>query len=58
MPSVRALLQRLSTRYEQYRRYRETVAELGRLSDHVLADIGIARHQIGEIARNPRRRPG
>jgi hypothetical protein len=25
------------------------VEEVGRLSDHVLADIGIARHQVGAI---------
>ena len=46
-----ALLRRLLARYEQHRQYRKTVAELGRLSDHVLADIGIGRHQISEIAR-------
>jgi uncharacterized protein YjiS (DUF1127 family) len=55
-PSLRGLLASLRTRYEQHRRYRETVAELGRLSDHVLADIGIARHQIGAIARTVSRR--
>jgi len=52
VPSALALLRRLWARYQERRRYRETVAELARLSDHVLADIGIGRHQIREIARS------
>ena len=56
MPTLPALLRRLATWYGQERRYRETVAELSALSDHVLADIGIGRHQIGEIARALSRR--
>jgi uncharacterized protein YjiS (DUF1127 family) len=48
---VPSLLGRLASWYEQRRRYRETVSELGSLSDHVLADIGIGRHQIHEVAR-------
>jgi uncharacterized protein YjiS (DUF1127 family) len=48
---VPALLGRLASWYGQRRRYRETVSELSRLSDHVLADIGIGRHQIHEVAR-------
>jgi uncharacterized protein YjiS (DUF1127 family) len=54
--SLRALLRQLAAWYEGYRRYRETVAELSRLSDYVLADIGISRHQIREIAQAMRRR--
>ena len=50
-PSLRALLQRLRSWYERNRQYRRTVAELGRLSDDVLADIGIGRHEIVEVAR-------
>ena len=50
------LLRRLVSWYRQDRRYRETVAELDRLSDHVLADIGIGRHQIHEVARTLTRR--
>jgi uncharacterized protein YjiS (DUF1127 family) len=56
VPSLLALLRRLRTWYQQNRRYRATVAELGKLSDHVLADIGIGRHQIDEIARALSRR--
>jgi uncharacterized protein YjiS (DUF1127 family) len=51
VPSLLALLRQLGTWYERNRCYRQTVSELGKLSDHVLADIGIGRHQIDEIAR-------
>ena len=39
------------TRYAQYRLYRETVTALADLDDRILADIGIGRHEIHEIAR-------
>jgi uncharacterized protein YjiS (DUF1127 family) len=55
-PSLRALLRRFAAWYEGHRRYHETVLELSRLSDYVLADIGIGRHQIHEIAEAIRRR--
>jgi uncharacterized protein YjiS (DUF1127 family) len=54
--SLRALLRRFATWYEENRRYHETVSELSRLSDYVLADIGIGRHQIPEFAQAARRR--
>jgi uncharacterized protein YjiS (DUF1127 family) len=56
VPSLLALLRRVATRYETHRRYRRTAFELSGLSDHVLADIGIGRHQIDEIARALNRR--
>jgi uncharacterized protein YjiS (DUF1127 family) len=56
--SLSALLQRLATWYERNRAYRETVAELSRLSDHILADVGMGRHEIEEIARSLGRRAG
>jgi uncharacterized protein YjiS (DUF1127 family) len=56
VPSPLALLQRLGTWYGQNRRYRQTVSELARLSDRVLADIGIGRHQIHEVARTASRK--
>jgi uncharacterized protein YjiS (DUF1127 family) len=34
-----------------YLKYRETVRELSRLSDRELADIGIARVEIDELAK-------
>jgi uncharacterized protein YjiS (DUF1127 family) len=55
-PSLRALLRQFAAWYEGNRRYRETVSELSRLSDYVLADIGISRHQIHEIAQATRSR--
>ncbi|MGB8818686.1 MAG: DUF1127 domain-containing protein [Rhizobiaceae bacterium] len=37
--------------YQNWRRYRETVGELNRLSTRELDDMGIARAEIGRIAR-------
>lgn len=36
---------------QAYFRYRATVSELSVLSDHELADLGIARFQIDSVAR-------
>jgi uncharacterized protein YjiS (DUF1127 family) len=55
-------LRRLITRLESwimYRlRYRATVAELGRLTDHQLADVGVLRGEIAAVARTTARRAG
>ncbi|WAJ31116.1 DUF1127 domain-containing protein [Antarcticirhabdus aurantiaca] len=37
--------------FSNWRRYRETVNELGRLSHRELADLGIARSDIPTLAR-------
>lgn len=37
--------------YRNWRRYRETVSELSRLSNRELGDLGIARGDIRHIAR-------
>ena len=37
--------------YRNWRRYRETVTELGRLSNRELADLGINRSEIHSVAR-------
>lgn len=37
--------------YRNWRAYRETVNELGRLSNRQLADLGINRGEIATIAR-------
>ncbi|AMS42282.1 DUF1127 domain-containing protein [Aminobacter sp. NyZ550] len=37
--------------YRNWRAYRETVNELGRLSNRQLADLGINRGEIQSIAR-------
>jgi uncharacterized protein YjiS (DUF1127 family) len=39
------------SRVRAYLRYRETVRELSRLSDHELSDIGLARCDIDLVAR-------
>ncbi len=37
--------------YRNWRRYRQTVAELNRLSTRDLSDLGITRADIGIVAR-------
>ena len=37
--------------YRNWRRYRETVSELSRLSNRELADLGITRGDIRHVAR-------
>lgn len=37
--------------YRNWRRYRETVSELNRLSNRELNDLGIARGDIRNVAR-------
>jgi len=37
--------------YRNWRRYRETVSELNRLSNRELSDLGIARSEIPFVAR-------
>jgi uncharacterized protein YjiS (DUF1127 family) len=37
--------------FRNWRAYRETVNELGRLSNRQLADLGISRSEIAAIAR-------
>lgn len=41
----------LLSKIRAYLRYRETMSELGRLSDRDLADLGISRFDIEGIAR-------
>ena len=40
------------SRVRAYFRYRETVAELTRLTDRELDDLGISRFEIGAVARS------
>ena len=42
---------RLRQVFAQYRLFRQTVDELEKLNDRELADLGISRLQIGDIAR-------
>lgn len=48
---------RLVSTYRAWRKYRETYNELMRLSSRDLADLGIARGDINEIARQTSVRP-
>lgn len=41
----------LKRSYSAWRKYRQTVNELGRMSDRELSDLGIARGDIGYVAR-------
>jgi uncharacterized protein YjiS (DUF1127 family) len=56
--TVRRLITRLEARVAYWLRYRATVAELGVLTDHQLADIGIVRGNIREHARSAARPAG
>jgi uncharacterized protein YjiS (DUF1127 family) len=40
----------VATRYRRHRRYRQTVAALAELDDRILADIGVGRHEIEDVA--------
>ena len=44
-------LKNISEKLQAWRRYRDAVRELSQLSDRDLADIGIRRGDIEEIAR-------
>ena len=45
----------IAARIAQYRRYRDSVRELSRLSDRDLSDLGISRSDIEFIARKSAR---
>ena len=47
----RELTMNLIRNYRNWRRYRETVSELSRLSNRELADLGINRSDIHRVAR-------
>jgi uncharacterized protein YjiS (DUF1127 family) len=40
----------VGTRYRRHRLYRQTVSALAALDDRILADIGIGRHEIEQVA--------
>ena len=42
----------LTQRWSQFRTYHRTLNELSMLSDHELADIGVHRANIGDVARS------
>jgi uncharacterized protein YjiS (DUF1127 family) len=47
---LRAWVHSVGTRYRRHRLYRQTVAALAELDDRILADIGVGRHEIENVA--------
>ena len=45
------MLRTLTTKFQTWRRFRESVRELSRLSDRELSDLGIGRYDIVDVAR-------
>jgi uncharacterized protein YjiS (DUF1127 family) len=41
----------ISRSFNNWRKYRQTVSELGRMSDRELSDLGIGRSEITSVAR-------
>lgn len=52
-PGLRRRWLRLLAFFEARRRQRRAAAELATLSDHMLADIGVARDDLPELQRRP-----
>ena len=50
--SLSNLMADLAQGLTQHRAYRSTLKELSTLSDHELADIGLHRASIGDVARS------
>ena len=42
---------KIAKKLNDWRKYRETVSELGRMSDSELSDLGIGRSDIRRVAR-------
>ena len=45
------MIKTLTLRYQAWKRFRESVRELERLSDRELNDLGISRYDIPEVVR-------
>ncbi|WJH39859.1 DUF1127 domain-containing protein [Aliirhizobium terrae] len=41
----------IANKFNNWRKYRETVTELGRMTDRELSDLGIGRADIRRVAR-------
>lgn len=48
---MKTIIQNIRAKLAEYSRYSATVRELQALSDRELADLGISRHSIREVAR-------
>ncbi len=42
---------KIAKKFSDWRKYRETVTELGRMTDRELSDLGIGRADIRRVAR-------
>jgi uncharacterized protein YjiS (DUF1127 family) len=47
---LRAWFRDVGTRHRRHRLYRQTVSALAELDDRILADIGVGRHEIENVA--------
>ncbi len=47
---LRGVFARIVARVRRYNSYSRTLTELGNLTDHELADLGLSRHQIRSVA--------
>ncbi len=56
--TLRRLITRLESWIIYWLRYRNTVEELGRLTDHQLTDVGVLRSEIAAVARAAAQRAG
>jgi uncharacterized protein YjiS (DUF1127 family) len=45
------LIKTLTSKYQTWRRFRESVRELSRLSDRELSDLGIGRSDIATVVK-------
>ena len=50
--TLSTLTANVTRRWSQFRTYHRTLNELSMLSDHELADIGVHRANIGDVARS------
>lgn len=54
-PSERGLEMNLTRSFNNWRKYRQTVSELGRMTNRELHDLGIDRSDIHRVAREATR---
>ena len=50
--SGKGIIMNVARSFNNWRKYRQTVTELGRMSNRELNDLGIARGEIRDVARS------
>jgi uncharacterized protein YjiS (DUF1127 family) len=50
--SGKGIIMNMARSFSNWRKYRQTVTELGRMTERELNDLGIARSDIRQVARN------